>query len=72
MVKKLVAAVKGAWDKVPAGAKRVFHTFWQVAGGVLVQHLLAARSSADVKSAVVVAVASGLAAVKALWLASKA
>lgn len=46
--------------------KRIAHTFWQAAGGALVAGLVTVHSSADVKSVVMVAVAAGLAAVKAL------
>ena len=46
--------------------RRVLHTFWQVASPILFTQLFMARSSQDVKSAVVVAGAAGLAAVKAL------
>jgi len=46
--------------------RRIFHTFWQAAGGVLIAGLLASHSSSDVKAALVVAGAAGLAAVKAL------
>lgn len=56
------------WNRVPDGVKRVLHTFWQAAAGVLVAQLLVARSSTDVHAAVIVAVAAGLAAVKALLL----
>lgn len=45
--------------------RKVFHTFWQAAGGVLIAGLLASRSSADVKLALGAAFAVGLAAVKA-------
>lgn len=48
--------------------RKVFHTFWQAAGGVLIAGLLASKSTADVKLAVGAAVATGLAAVKALLL----
>lgn len=51
------------------GAKRVFHTFWQAAGGVLLSGLLASRSSTDVKLALGAALAAGLAALKAAYLA---
>jgi len=46
--------------------RKVFHTFWQAAIGALVAGLLAAKSTNDVKATVMVAVATGLAAVKAL------
>lgn len=46
--------------------RRVFHTFIQAAAGVLVAGLLAAHSTADVKGVLTVAVAAGLAAIKAL------
>lgn len=46
--------------------RKVLHTFWQAAGGVLIAGLVASRSTADVKLAVAAAVATGLAAVKAL------
>lgn len=51
--------------------RRVFHTFWQAAGGVLLSGLLLARSSNDVKLAVGAAFAAGLAAVKALYQSQK-
>jgi len=44
---------------------RVVHTAWQAAGGVLLAHLLVARSTQDVKAAFAVAFAVALAAVKA-------
>ena len=44
--------------------RAVLHTFWQAAGGVLAVQLFAAHSSADVKAIVVLAVATGLSAVK--------
>jgi len=47
----------------------VAHTFWQAAGGVLVASLFAAHSTADVKGAIAVAVATGLAAVKNTYVA---
>lgn len=53
-------------------ARRIFHTFYQAAGGVLLAGLIAARSSSDVKLAVAAALTVGLAAVKALFLAKKA
>lgn len=52
--------------------RRVFHTFWQAAGGVLISGLLLAHSTADVKLAAGAALAAGLAAVKALIVARKA
>lgn len=47
--------------------RRVFHTFWQAAGGVLLAALFAAHSSQDVKLALGAALAAGLAAVKNLY-----
>lgn len=60
--------VKSMWSRIPDPVKRVFHTFWQAAGGALVAALLTARSTADVKLAVMGAVAVGLAAVKGMLL----
>lgn len=57
--------VKTLWTNVPEGWKRTLHTLWQVAVPVLLTHLVIAKSSADVKSAFVVAGAAVLAAVKA-------
>lgn len=51
--------------------KRVFHTFWQAAGGLLLAGLLASHSSQDVKMALGAALAAGLAAVKAAVVARK-
>lgn len=45
--------------------RRVLHTFWQTASGVLVAQLVVAQSSADVKLAVAAAIAAGLSAAKA-------
>lgn len=53
------------------GVRRVFHTFWQAAGGVLVAGLLTVHSTADVKLLVASSVAVGLAAVKAFVLSSR-
>jgi hypothetical protein len=58
------------WGHLPGGVRRVVHTFWQVALPVLLSHLLLARSSADVKATVVLAGATGLAAVKAVYFRS--
>lgn len=49
--------------------RKVFHTFWQAAAGALVSGLFAAKSTQDVKAVVMVAVAAGLAAVKAMAVA---
>ena len=46
--------------------RRVLHSFWQAAGGVLLAGVFAAHSSGDVKALVIAACAAGLAAVKAL------
>lgn len=51
---------------------RVIHTFYQAAAGALVAGLFAAHSTADVKGVLTVAVAAGLAAVKALFVSRKA
>lgn len=51
--------------------RRVFHTFWQAALGALLAGLVVAKSSHDVKLAVGAAFATGLAAVKALYVANK-
>lgn len=58
--------VKAIWSAIPEGVKRVIHTFYQAAGGVLVSQLVTVHSTSDVKGVVAVAVAAGLAAVKAL------
>lgn len=50
----------------------VFHTFWQAAAGVLFAGLVTVHSSADAKRVIAVAVATGLAAVKAMVVARKA
>lgn len=50
---------------------RVIHTFWQAAGGALLAGLLAAHSSHDVKLALTAAFATGLAALKAVYLSRK-
>lgn len=60
--------VKSLWGQVPDSVKRVLHTFWQAAGGVLLQQLLVAQGSVDAKAVVMVAGAAGLAAVKGLLL----
>jgi hypothetical protein len=62
--------VKEFFKKVWANdqVKRVVHTAWQAAGGVLISGLLAAHSPQDVKSAVFVAGAAALAAVKAYFV----
>lgn len=52
--------------------RRVFHTFWQAAGGVLLSALVLANSTQDVKLAFAAAFAAGLAAVKALFVAKRA
>ena len=53
------------WKKVPDSIKRVLHTAWQVGGATLLGHLLVAKSTQDVKAAVVAAFAVALAAIKA-------
>jgi hypothetical protein len=44
--------------------RRVVHTAWQAAAGVLVSGVLTAHSAADVKALVIVAVAAALSAAK--------
>lgn len=66
MYRKLKDLAYKLWN---SEGRKVFHTFWQAAGGVLIAGLLAARSSQDVKAVVAVAVAAGLAAVKAAVVA---
>jgi hypothetical protein len=58
-IKQLVAAL-WANDFV----RRVVHTAWQAAAGVLISGLLAAHSAADVKAVIIVAVAAALSAAK--------
>lgn len=55
--------VKSLWAN--DSVRRVVHTAWQAAGGVLVAQLLVAKSSSDVKLAVIAAAAAALSAVKA-------
>lgn len=52
--------------------RRVFHTFWQAAGGMLIAGLLAAHSTQDVKFALGAALAAGLAAIKAMLVSKTA
>jgi hypothetical protein len=63
--------LKQLWNAIPEGVKRVLHTAWQAAGGVLIAHLLVAHSTQDVKASVAVALAAGLAALKAAILMRK-
>jgi len=51
--------------------RRIWHTAWQAAGSALIVSLLAARSSADVKAALIAAGAVALAALKAAYLTQK-
>lgn len=59
------------WFTTSDSVRRVLHTFWQAAGGLLLSGLLAAHSTTDVKMAVGAALAAGLAAVKAAFLAKR-
>lgn len=67
-MEKVKTTIEALWAKVPDAAKRVFHTFWQSAGGVLVAGLVTVHSTADAKLLVAAAVAVGLAAAKAYAL----
>ena len=60
----MLSKLKALWSNETV--KRVLHTFWQAAGGVLLAGVFAAHSTGDVKALVVAAFAAGLAAVKAL------
>ena len=67
---KLKSILRTIWSS--DGVRRVFHTAWQAAFGVLVTGLLAAHSSADVKATLFLAATTAAAAVKAALLAKKA
>lgn len=69
MLRKLKELAKRVWAN--DNVRRVWHTFWQAAGGVLVAGLLAAHSSADVKAAVFLAATTGFSAVKALYISRR-
>jgi hypothetical protein len=64
---KLKSIVKSVWAN--DSVRRVIHSTWQAAGGVLLAGLVAAHSSTDVKAAFVVAGAAALAALKAALVA---
>lgn len=57
--------LKALWNSLPEGVKRVLHTFWQAAAGVLFAGLVTVHSTSDAKLVIAGAVATGLAAVKA-------
>lgn len=68
MYSKLKTFLYKFWN---SEGRKVFHTAWQAAGSALVVSLLAARSSTDVKAALIAAGAVALAALKAAYLSQK-
>jgi len=64
-MKSVINSIKGLWNRLPDGLRRVLHTGWQVAISTLVVNLSMVHSTHDVKALLVVVGAAVLAAVKA-------